>query len=126
MRLNSDEQTDLTKLVPPLPILDGDGFSKGVIARTRLVKWRYDVMHVIVWICLGLSLLVLVPWQTILSVIQQYTVTILMQSLQQVASLIESLQADFDQQIDFSQPVLVVTAVLIIFAVSIIGVLADD
>lgn len=126
MQPHSDKQTDLTNLIPPLPSLNDDGFSKGVLARTHLVKWRYDVMLMAAWFCLGISLLVVVPWQTTLRVIQQYIATMLIPSLQQIASLAESLQANFDQQIDFDQPALVVTVALICFAVALIGVLAED
>lgn len=126
MPLNSDDQNDLTRLVPPLPTVIDDGFSKRVITRTRLVEWRYSIMRMTAWTCLALSLAVLVPWQTIMSVIHQYTMSILMQSLEQAGTLSESLQASFDQPTDVGQPGLVATAVLIMFAVAIIGLLAED
>lgn len=129
MQLNIDDHVSLTKLIPPLPALADENFTKGVLIRTRLITWRSNAMHLLAWVCLGLSFFAVIPWRTTVNSVQQFISTLLLQALEQfeqVSTLTQGLQSNFDQHISVNQPIFLVTTVVVFFAVLFFGVITED
>ncbi|MDP3517419.1 MAG: hypothetical protein Q8S94_09660 [Pseudohongiella sp.] len=121
-----DQQSEVTPFIPPLLPVADEGFTDSVLVRTRLIKWRYDAMLVLAWVCFSLSTFIIVPWQTAASGFQQFVETRFVQSLKQLAPVAEGLQSDLAQQLNLNQSILVVAAACTFFAVMLYGLFAED
>ncbi|MDO9477804.1 MAG: hypothetical protein Q7L07_13920 [Pseudohongiella sp.] len=122
----NDEHSEVRLFIPPLLPIADEGFTDSVLVRTRLIKWRYDAMFFLAWVCFSLSTFIIVPWQTAASGIQQFLETRLLQSLQQLAPWAQGLQSDLAHQLDLNQSILVVAAACTFCAVMLYGLFAED
>jgi hypothetical protein len=128
MSLTKDNPLETLIVVPPLPTLEGKGFTENVLARNRRIKWRRHALYVLAWFSAGLAFLTVIPWRNFANVVDNLMATLLnpLNQLQDVELLGDWVNSDMSQTVAESPVVLLTVLILIIFAGSVAGLAIEE